>query len=1360
MKRVVFLAVTGICLAFPGTTARAWWDTIIKKWQYPPLVQAYEAETLSDVAREKVVADDISSGGKAVLMAEGTAALVFSADLTPSTYVVYVVGRSPRSEDVGDPAGMKPVYFHVRAAETGTEPAETWRVRAAYQSIYPLVYGSQEMARCYFIVPRAGKYRVQVTVGPGSTGGPLLVDRLELRDVLGNCAKKGGKTGRTMITDAELRNLREGQAKTAPAPTPAEIRERCEAFWASFPPINAPRHASASPGHYRQQDRVPTVESLRSWTMNPLDAPWALENKTLGLRYTLADFQGLRPITQPFVDDGWGMTVTGLTHTWGEPTPVGGAFSIIGPLFQKRLTDLVQLMQRKAIEYEKTGDPRAGLDGTALLLAFAYRYPALDFRAQAAWTDNYSRFYFTNHIGGGIVTAGLTEGHAIREYVRTYDRLFDFLHNNQAVADFLAAKVPGVRTPADVVRMLDVNLLQRTADVTLRGDVAGDPLKMSWGLALTAICQGANDISQKWIDTLFTEIPMGMIEPGSLEDMAYGDLGRDGLVSKGSGGYSKGSIMQFMDIAELLTRYAALGGRVPLDLTDARKYPWFRDALYAPLRLRIAGGWVPLLGDYGHPLRAREVFFDSGPTTPNALKPYYLACWRATGDPQFAFLTHRYGRTTESPDEWAAIQAAARKTRDPLNTLPPRVLDDLGLAYLETGQQTDDFTRKWAATLRYGIGHTHGHNDGLDLAVWGKGMRAISDLAARAGSPSPRLQKMHNTVEVDRASMNNGDELMPGWGWLNAFAAVPGVQYADAEQRARSHPQIRQYRRGVALIEVGPQASGQATASSAAGAGETDCYVFSVQRVTGGKVHTWCAHANQNDRFEVNAELRPAQTPEVVEYLAGFKTPQTPRNKAYTVEDLLPQPMEGKAPDALVATWRLHTKAEKSFLNAELSDDRKVFARWRLFGHAGETLCAANGWSDRYNYDMSFLYVQDAKVAEAGSVYPALAEVYQGQPVVQQARALRIEDPGEGADRYAAVEVKLPGGVTDVCLAGVERRAPGAVAVEGGLRFDGLFGLVRRDRQGLARAVLIGGRALEGDGFSIRLPQARLTGEVISTDLDNNACIVKTDATVEPLQGGFRAASLAGRVALFYSPAGRSYACTVKAAEQTPQGIRVVLQERLKIFQSAVTHVDEAERALSVVAEPYNLKADQTAYDFTEVANESGTRRWPARIVTNTRWMILKSPVGEADIPDRNGDGKRTLALIGNQTDKEKSDKPVLELEITRVDPATGTVYFKTPPAPYDIGGWEYVRRVVMSESGKKWMGTYPGIEYKVLVDGPVKQADFDDRNGDGRRLVSLYRFRPGFRMVVPSVVAATRTASGQYAVEAFTPAEVKLPRQ
>ena len=124
-----------------------------------------------------------------------------------------------------------------------------------------------------------------------------------------------------------------------------------------------------------------------------------------------------------------------------------------------------------------------------------------------------------------------------------------------------------------------------------------------------------------------------------------------------------------------------------------------------------------------------------------------------------------------------------------------QLLDDFGLAILETGQQEDGFTNKAAASLRYGAAHTHGHNDGLDLAVWGKGMRAITDLAAREGSPSPRLQKMHNTVEVDRKSMNNEDETIPGYGWLNAFAPATGVQYADASQRARSHPQLTEYRR-------------------------------------------------------------------------------------------------------------------------------------------------------------------------------------------------------------------------------------------------------------------------------------------------------------------------------------------------------------------------------------------------------------------------------------------------------------------------------------------------------------------------------------------------------------------------------------
>lgn len=1301
-----------------GAPAMAWWDTVVKNWQFPPLVESLEAEALPGAAA--AVRDDaLASGGKAVEMALGGASLTITRELTHgSTYALFIVGRSPREAETLDPGSMKPFYFHVTVTDpTGT--VTTHRLRAAYQHEYVLNRGPEDMARCYFVAPQAGTYQLKLSVGERTTAGALWVDRLDLRDVLGNAARRAGKTGRTMISDDELRNLRGGELKPAPRVDPQRAAARVAAYWDSFPPLNAPRQGSANPAHVREKrDDLPPADFRAGWTMNALDQPWAVEHAALKARYTAAEFAAHQPLPGPLPDDGWGVTFEGLTNNWAPHDPANGTFGILGGLFQERLTNLVTLMLRKAAEYEKTGNEEAGLEAAAIMTAFAYHYPALDYRSQASWLSNFSRFHFTSHIGGGMVISGQLQGHAVRDYVKAYDQIFDFiLANRESFTQFVATRVPAVRTPDDLIAFLDTNILQRTADAIIRGDAQGDSLKMSLAMALTILSQGVNDISQKWVDVLMTNIPMGLSEPGSLEDLAYGDLGRDGLVSKGSGGYSKGSIMSLLEVAMLLRDYRAQGGKVAVDLTDfgrPRGYPWFRDALYAPINLRVAGGWVPLLGDYGDPLRVREVFFDTGPTRPNGSKAYYLDSWRLTGDPAFAFLAARYGRSVESDEEWGRITAAAKTVRDPLNTLPPRALDDLGLAILETGQHTDDFTRKNAITLRYGIGQNHGHNDGLDLAVWGKGMRAITDLAARDGSPNPRLHKMHNTVEVDRRTMNNEDATIPGYGWLNALATFGDVQYTDASQRAVSHPELTEYRRGAALI----------------GVGEDDAYVFNVFRVAGGTTHTWAAHANQNDAFDINAPLTPAQSPEALSYLKGFKTPDTTIDeKTWGMPALFPQPAAGKVPANMVATWRLHPRAEDAFLGKKLDEGNKVHARWRLFGREGDDLFVANGTSARYRYDMTFLYAQRTNVGPEGSVYPSLAEVYQGNPVVQAARELTVEDAGAGAARAVAVEVTLPDGRIDLCMAGV---ADGkARKVEGGFTFDGRFAFVSRDAQGVRKAVLIGGTRLTGPGVDLSLPTPAVVGTVAAIEPADNACVV---------HGDFRGVDLTGRIVRFVvNEQGRSYAFTVTAQQRVEGGVRLTLKERMRIFQSAVDRVDGDAGSVATVAEAYNLKADKTSYHHTLATNEAGDKRWRANIVCDVRWMIVKTPVAEADIPDTNGDGRRLLSLMGTKTDGDMNGKPRVELEVIRVDEASRTIYFKMPPSPFDLGGWDYVSRPLVSESGRQWTGTYPGFQYQVVLDGKVADSDFTDPNEDGRRLLALYRFAPGAKLVAENTAVFER---------------------
>ena len=1320
-KRILALAFAAILLQ---STVFGWWDMAVKRWKLPPTIASYEAEEL---VKEGVVEDGLAPNGKAVEMKEGSPPLTFTRDLKHSTYCVYVVARSPRKEDIGAAVAMKPFYFHVKV-EGPDGIAASYRIRAVYQHVYALVYGPQEIVRAYFVAPVDGTYTVTVSVGPHTEAGPLWVDRVDLSDVLFNCAGPGQKKDRYMISDA-ARAGRAANPVTVKLPPAAKIQEVCESLWQSFPPMNASRRGfSARGGSYLEKDRLPKYytpqqirkgEGPKGWEMNAIGGPWKLTNTAEKLEFTPEDWAAHKAIEVPYRDDGWGKTYTGLHQVRKPDQETGGTWSLIGQHFQNRLVGLRRELFGAGSAFAGKGDLNAGLRGTALLLAFAYHYPALDYRAQVNWGSGFYRFGFTNHVGGGIVGAGQVEGHVVRDYIKVYDQLFDFIKDNQALADFLNTKLPWIKTPDDVITFLDTQWLRLTVDRSFRKDVAGRSLKMTRAVVMAALCQGPNEVSDAWIKRLFTDTGLGLFESGSLEDLYYSFIGRDGVSAEASGGYSKGKIMGYVEVLDMLRRYEKVGGKLPVAVTDFSRFPFLAEEMRSPIRLRVAGGWVPLIGDYGDPLRLRETYFDGQKRS----RANYLTSWRLVGGADFAFLTQRYGKMDTPDDEWAKLTEEAKTVRDPLNTQKPRVFDDFGMAILEMDQDTDDFKQKKAAVLRYGTGHTHGHNDGLSVSVFGKGMRAISDLAARYGTPNPRLQKMHNTVEVDESSMNNSGDTVPGGGWLNVFAPCGEVQYVDASYRAVSHPQLKVCRRGVALIEVD----------------DDDGYLFSVQRVAGGKVHTFCAHANLNDSFETNATLGPLTSEAGKNYLKGFKpdaneVPAGGKYGKYAQPELLPAPLEGIAPDITTATWRLDHRCDAAFhrlaKGASLPEDQRIYSRWRLFGHAGDRAYAANATSRQYRYDMSFIFVQNRNVGEAGSIYPALAEVYQGSPVIQQARSLKVTDPGTGASSCIAIEVALPDGTVDLCMSGP---ADGAMRrIEGGYSFDGMFGFVRLKGGKVVRSVLVGGTALKGPGLDLTSKEAVLAGKVESLDLKRNAVVMSGITDPDALQG---------RVVQFVDPKGRAWSFTVDTAERSEGGVKLVLRERMKIFQTEVRHIDEATGTIETVAEAHMLKADGTWYDFTTMTNESATATWTARAVCDSKWMMVKTPMNGRDVPDVDGDGKRTLKLVATEKDAENAEKGLevgdaaLVMEVTRVDEEEGIFHYRMPAErTYQLDGWAYVSRTIVSESGKTWMATYPGSDHKLAVEGKIAQEQFDDVDGDGRAVLSLYRLSEGFQLRTPTV--------------------------
>ena len=182
------------------------------------------------------------------------------------------------------------------------------------------------------------------------------------------------------------------------------------------------------------------------------------------------------------------------------------------------------------------------------------------------------------------------------------------------------------------------------------------------------------------------------------------------------------------------------------------------------------------------------------------------------------------------------------------------------------------------------------------------------------------------------------------------------------------------------------------------------------------------------------------------------------------------------------------------------------------------------------------------------------------------------------------------------------------------------------------------------------------------------------------------------------------------------------------------------------------------------------------------------------DFPDKDGDGRRILKLIGvaDNSDKERAGwellpndpingkitspnalelvdedppekigKVLAELEVTGVRNDGETFNFKLPrDEHYKRGGYQYVGRPLVNEAGKTlWLAFYPGSTFLFQLQGGFKKEDFTDADGDGKVKMCAYLFGPGDRMNVDTYVYARRESPGVYEIRANVGCEIGLPK-
>ena len=263
-KLIASLAVVIVALG-PCRLASAWWDTAIRAMTAEPLTQAVEAEKCigADVRADKQA--NGGRGGQAAYVKPG-GELSFQAALKPSIYDIWIIARADAAdEQAAKPAASRPVATGPKTTARGAEaPApeaftrltvklpdgktRSWQMPIAFRDSYAVV------SKIYFPVHAEGQ--CQFTVGlDGESRRALLFDRVEIRDVLGNCPRVAAKEKRMLTSDEDLAKLREAfQADPKNKDRKWTVGRQPAEQWSA-----APRDAAARTKTARSSSNIPSV---------------------------------------------------------------------------------------------------------------------------------------------------------------------------------------------------------------------------------------------------------------------------------------------------------------------------------------------------------------------------------------------------------------------------------------------------------------------------------------------------------------------------------------------------------------------------------------------------------------------------------------------------------------------------------------------------------------------------------------------------------------------------------------------------------------------------------------------------------------------------------------------------------------------------------------------------------------------------------------------------------------------------------------------------------------------------------------------------------------------------------------------
>jgi len=966
---------------------------------------------------------------------------------------------------------------------------------------------------------------------------------LELHDILAGCAKQAGKTAPSYFTLHEREVARrEWATSTDPKAkelqailkaesgrryTPEQRRARDQEIWDSVPGINTlieENFLSLKSGWEiagLKPDYVGTSgDPKKVWGLNrrhagryftewdrrfclALDAPWEHGRRPYRPEelYTLEDFRAHKPLGDTG-DRGWGVKIGNRLVC-----PLARATRVAWEAAARNLIGHPEGPVERVARYHLGGDETYARDMALLLCRFAYDLPMFSLyhtvgfaatKDEVPWmARRYYQWILLNHA-----------------FADTYDRLFPFIQGNQELASAVGRFVKWVKTPDDLVKLLDTCLVQYLVKnvLTHRYEYANDNVDILLNLVNV---QANARISEPWLEEMFTKgVVFQLLGRQPLPLALSTATKRDGTTEIGSVSYT-GDGGPALDAAKAIDIYMRHGGLAKYDLRDVNRFPESVAGCYWPLEGPVAGLYHLGIGDVGGP----SLPYGRG-TNPAANA---VEGWRWTRDPKFAWLLANVkGRRYETDEQWAEIVQAATGQPDPIMGKRSRVLPDWS-ATLESGVGAPDFRFHSAASVRVGWGTGHNHHDALDLRVWAHGLIMSGDYGQRPGygRPDHAATICHNVVQVDE---------QPNWSpsWVRVLADMPGVQYVHAAAVPVAFAGA--LRRQTALIDVdGGRPSNQAKPWLDPNVVTPNVYVFDVFRAKGGAMHTFCFHGCVDDlNFEVN--IPPDErtvfprdnTPEraalekadaEANYLRDFRwtradyTDAEGKKVSYMGDEFRPNDADWAATcrsDVLQATWRLARKAEEQMIGGVNKDKGiggvptapRKFTRLHLF-NAREARVLHGIVIERtglaimpINPEHPHYAGRQIMVRRPGgeSVFVSVVEPFAGESFIKDRRALEVEPAGAGIGRPVAVELKValradgrPAGERmDVLFADDSGRE--CAVPEAGIVVQGEFATVQKVGGHVVKATLVKGTRLKAGDLEIMPALAQYRAKIVKID--------------------------------------------------------------------------------------------------------------------------------------------------------------------------------------------------------------------------------------------------------------------------------------